>query len=45
MFALGTFRTQLGIDLRRKLLEVDSYQIDVKVQGLKGETPKASGLA
>jgi len=35
----------LGIDLREKLLEIDSCQIDVKGQGLRGETSKAGDLA
>ena len=45
MLALEIFQTQLGIDLRGKLLEVDSYQISVKGWGLRGETPKTGGLA
>jgi len=42
--ALRTSQTQIGIVLRGKLLEVDSYQIGVEYWGLRGETPKAGGL-
>jgi len=45
MLALGTSRTQIGIDLSGKLLKVDSCQIGVKGWGLRGETQKAGGLA
>jgi len=42
--ALGTSWTQIGIDLREKLLEVDYCQIGVKGWGFRGETSKAGGL-
>ena len=45
MLALETSRTQIGIDLRGKLLEIDYCQIGVKGWELRGKTPKAGGLA